>query len=101
MWAWRPGFLAAATESGGLVWLKPAGGEQLPKELGESVTEVIFRNPSPAVRAIPANQIASRQRQKFSLLPDSASLGLTPQELVHLVEFLMADEVSETGRPRR
>ncbi|MSU62016.1 MAG: c-type cytochrome [Pedosphaera sp.] len=53
---------------------------------GDTVT---LKEPTGNMRPIPAKQIASRQQQKFSLMPDNITLGLTPQELVDLVEFLL------------
>ncbi len=38
---------------------------------------------------IPVKEIASRQKQTLSLMPDNIALGLTPQALVNLVEFLI------------
>ena len=58
---------------------------------GETVT---LKEPTGSVRALPSKQIASRQQQKLSLMPDNISLGLTPQELVDLVEFLMSEPVT-------
>ena len=57
---------------------------------GDTVT---LKEPSGGTRAIPEKQIASRQQQNLSLMPDNISLGLTPQELVDLVEFLMSEPV--------
>ena len=54
---------------------------------GDTVT---LKEPSGGKRSLPSNQIVSRQQQKLSLMPDNISLGLTPQELVDLVEYLMA-----------
>jgi putative membrane-bound dehydrogenase-like protein len=54
---------------------------------GDTVT---LKEPSGGKRDIPSKQIVSRQKQKLSLMPDNISLGLTPEELVDLVEFLMA-----------
>lgn len=50
-----------------------------------------LKEPSGNTRAIPAKQIASRQQQRLSLMPDNISLGLTPEELVDLVEYLMRE----------
>ena len=55
---------------------------------GDTVT---LKEPAGTLRAIPAKQIASRQQQKLSLMPDNISLGLTPQELVDLVAFLLSE----------
>ena len=52
---------------------------------------VILKEPSGGTRSIPAKQIASRQQQKLSLMPDNTSLGLTPQELLDLVEYLLTE----------
>jgi hypothetical protein len=41
---------------------------------------------------IPVKEIASRQKQTLSLMPDNIAVGLTPQELVDVVEFLVAAE---------
>ncbi|MCI0542027.1 MAG: c-type cytochrome [Verrucomicrobiales bacterium] len=57
---------------------------------GDTVT---LKEPTGSTRAIPAKQIASRQQQKLSLMPDNIALGLTPQELVDLVEYLMSETV--------
>jgi len=59
---------------------------------GDTVT---LKEPSGGKRNIPSNQIVSRQQQKLSLMPDNISLGLTPQELVDLVEYLMSESVSQ------
>jgi putative membrane-bound dehydrogenase-like protein len=60
------GFIIADGET---VVLKEAGGEQ---------------------RRIPAADIVSREQQTLSLMPDNSVLGLTVQELVDLMEFLMS-----------
>jgi putative heme-binding domain-containing protein len=57
---------------------------------GDTVT---LKEPSGGKRNLPSNQIVSRQQQKLSLMPDNISLGLTPQELVDLVEYLMSESV--------
>lgn len=58
---------------------------------GDTVT---LKEPTGNVRAIPMAQIASRQRQTHSLMPDNISLGLTPRELVDLVEYLLDESVA-------
>ena len=58
---------------------------------------VTLKEPSGSTRAIPAKHIASRQQQKLSLMPDNISLGLTPQELVDLVEYLLVEPAP--GKP--
>ena len=58
---------------------------------GDTVT---LKEPAGSTRAIPAKQIASRQQQKLSLMPDNISVGLTPQELVDLVEYLLSEPVA-------
>ncbi len=55
---------------------------------GDTVT---LKEPSGSTRAIPSIQIATRQQQKLSLMPDNIALGLTPQELVDLVEYLLIE----------
>jgi putative membrane-bound dehydrogenase-like protein len=62
------GFIIA---DGGTLVLKEAGGEQ---------------------RVIAAAEIFSRQQQALSLMPDNSVLGLTVQELVDLVQYLMSVE---------
>ena len=52
---------------------------------------VTLKEPSGSTRAIPAKHIATRQQQKLSLMPDNISLGLTPQELVDLMEYLLIE----------
>lgn len=61
---------------------------------GETVT---LKEPTGTTRAIPSKQIASRQQQKLSLMPDNISLGLTSQEFVDLVEYLMTGEALPSG----
>lgn len=58
---------------------------------GDTLT---LKEPTGTVRGIPSKQIASRQQQKLSLMPDNISLGLTPDELVDLVEYLMSETVN-------
>ena len=41
-------------------------------------------------RSLPAPSIVSRQQLKLSLMPDNIAVGMTPQELADVVEFLMA-----------
>lgn len=55
---------------------------------GDTVT---LKEPTGNMRPIPAKQIASRQQQKLSLMPDNIALGLTPRELVDLVEYLLSE----------
>jgi putative membrane-bound dehydrogenase-like protein len=52
---------------------------------------VTLKEPTGNVRSLPSKQIASRQQQKLSLMPDNISLGLTPQELLDLVEYLLTE----------
>lgn len=52
---------------------------------------VALKEPTGNIRPIPAKQIASRQQQQLSLMPDNITLGLTPQELVDLVEYLLSE----------
>jgi putative heme-binding domain-containing protein len=59
---------------------------------GDTVT---LKEPAGATRSLPAKEIASRRQQTLSLMPDNISLGLTPQELVDLVEFLMSEPVTQ------
>jgi putative heme-binding domain-containing protein len=58
---------------------------------------VTLKEPSGSQRAIPAKQIASRQQQKLSLMPDNIALGLTPEELVDVVEYLLSEPIA--GKP--
>ncbi len=62
---------------------------------GDTVT---LKEPTGRVRAIPAKEIASRQQLKLSLMPDNISLGLTPRELVDLVEYLAAASSPGDGK---
>ncbi len=52
---------------------------------------VMLKDLSGATRSIPAQAIASRRQQKLSLMPDNLALGLTPDELVDLLEHLLTD----------
>jgi putative membrane-bound dehydrogenase-like protein len=50
---------------------------------------VILRDISGEQRSIPSSQITRREKQKVSLMPDNLGLGLQPQQLADLVEFLL------------
>lgn len=41
-------------------------------------------------RMIPARDIVAREKQKTSIMPDNIALGMKPQELVDLVDFLVS-----------
>ena len=58
---------------------------------GDTVT---LKEPAGGTRTIPAKQIASRQQQKLSLMPDNIAAGLTPQELVDVVEYLLSEPIA-------
>ena len=49
---------------------------------------VLLKETSGETRMIPAKEITQRQNEKVSLMPDNIALGMKPQELVDLVEFL-------------
>ena len=49
---------------------------------------LVMKDAAGETRFIPAAQIAERQRQSLSLMPDNIALGMKPQDLVDLVEFL-------------
>jgi putative heme-binding domain-containing protein len=51
---------------------------------------VLIRDVAGEHRMIPAKEIAHREKQKTSIMPDNIALGMKPQELVDLVEFLVA-----------
>lgn len=55
---------------------------------GETVT---LKEPSGSIRNIPRGNVVSRQQQNLSLMPDNMGAGLSPQELLDLVEYLMSD----------
>lgn len=63
----------AATEAGGLALLKLAGGGQIPAPFSEGITDAIFRNPSPAVRAM-ASQYFPRPSRGGDAFPPVAEL---------------------------
>ena len=50
---------------------------------------VVLKDTVGVRHVIPADQIAARQKQARSLMPDSAVLGLSAQELVDLAAFLL------------
>jgi putative heme-binding domain-containing protein len=56
---------------------------------------VVLKEVSGERRALPGRDIASRQKQTLSIMPDNIALGLTPQELVDVVEFLLAGAAQE------
>ena len=66
----------AGTEVGGLALLKLAGSGQLPAQFAESVTEAIFRNPSPAVRAM-ASQYFKRPSRSGEAFPSCGRVAET------------------------
>lgn len=49
---------------------------------------VVLKDAAGEHRFIPAADIKERQRQVLSLMPDNIALGMKPQDLVDLVEFL-------------
>jgi putative heme-binding domain-containing protein len=51
---------------------------------------VVIRDLGGEQRLIPAREIVLRERQRSSIMPDNIALGMTPQELVDVVEFLAA-----------
>jgi putative membrane-bound dehydrogenase-like protein len=59
--------------------------------LGSSDT-LMLKDAAGERHMIPVKEIVSRQKQTLSLMPDNIALGLTPQELVDLVEFLMTTD---------
>lgn len=49
---------------------------------------IVLKDASGEHRFIPAADVVERQRQTLSLMPDNIALGMKPQDLVDLVEFL-------------
>ncbi len=49
---------------------------------------VLLKELTGETRMIPASTIAQRQKEKTSFMPDNIALGMKPQELVDLIEFL-------------
>jgi putative heme-binding domain-containing protein len=55
---------------------------------GETDETVTIKNTKGEYIDIPAGEVASKKRQKISIMPDGLPAGLTQQELVDLVEYL-------------
>jgi putative heme-binding domain-containing protein len=53
---------------------------------------VVLKETSGAERRLAARQIVSREKQTLSIMPDNIALGLSPQDLADLVEFLLAPD---------
>ena len=53
---------------------------------------IMLKESSGERRSIPAQNIVSRRQQMLSLMPDNIAVGMTPQDLVDVVEFLMSSE---------
>lgn len=51
--------------------------------------EVILKEGTGAQRAVPAAKIRARKKLETSLMPDNAAVGLSPQELADIAEFLL------------
>ncbi len=49
---------------------------------------MVLKDAAGQTQFIPAAQVVQRQRQNLSLMPDNIALGMKPQDLVDLVEFL-------------
>lgn len=53
--------------------------------------EVLFKEASGEERTVPTAKIKHRKKLDSSLMPDNIALGLKPQELVDLVDFLLQE----------
>jgi len=58
---------------------------------------LVLKDAAGETRFIPAAQVAERQRQSLSLMPDNIALGMKPQDLVDLVEFLATNNGATTA----
>ncbi len=50
--------------------------------------DIVIRDTSGETHKLPRKNIVSRKQQEISAMPDNIALGLDPQELADLVEFL-------------
>ncbi len=66
-------------------------GETVSGFIAADGANVLIKQISGEMRSIPAKQIAGRSQQTLSIMPDNITLGLTPQDLVDLVKFLMSE----------
>jgi putative heme-binding domain-containing protein len=63
---------------------------------------LVLKDAAGETRFIPAAQVTERQRQSLSLMPDNIALGMKPQDLVDLVEFLATSNgATATARPSK
>ncbi len=71
-------------------WLvQTKGGEVYSGILLSDGEEILLKESSGEMRAIRDYQVAFRKQQKSSIMPDNIALGLTAQDLVDVVEFLL------------
>jgi putative heme-binding domain-containing protein len=62
---------------------------------------VVLRDVAGQTRIVKKDQIEQKEKQPGSLMPDNIALGMTPQDLVDLVQFLSAGRspVAQTAAP--